>query len=86
MVKTQQDSEYKERKTLKLGTERDSDIRGIRDSNTETVIQRQWYRDTVVWYKKKRVGDGDMFSLLTGNSNLIIPPTQTQAHSTCENC
>ena len=43
MVKRQQDSEYKEGKTLKLGTERDSDIRGIRDSDTETVIQRQWY-------------------------------------------
>ena len=41
MVKRQQDSEYKERKTLKLRTERDSDIRGIRDSGIETVIQSQ---------------------------------------------
>ena len=40
MVKRQQDSEYKERKTLKLGTERDSDIRGIRDSGIEPVIWR----------------------------------------------
>ena len=38
MVKRQQDSENKERKTLKLGTERDSDIRGIRDSGIETVV------------------------------------------------
>ena len=41
MVKRQQDSEYNE-KTLKLGTERDSEIRGNRASGIET----QWYRDS----------------------------------------
>ena len=59
MVKRQQDSEYKERKTLKLGTERDSDIRGNRASDTETVIQRQWYRDSGIetqWYGIRKRG------------------------------